>query len=338
MSSFKDISNVKQKNADSIYRKSHIVGVGVGYKETANVITDQTSLLVLVREKRPLKELTKRERIPEQIDGIETDVLPVGRVVAYSVRPERIRPVLAGSSIGHVEVSCGTLGAMVRDAETGESLILSCNHILADVNQAEIGDPILQPGAAHGGEQTKDTIGRLKRFVPLRFAADANTSGSPSDCWFARLFAGLVNAAAGFTGSGTRLAPVQTKPVNLIDAALASPADASLFHSGILDIGLISGIVHLQVGDKVKKSGCRTQLTRGVVRSVDTEVFVEYSGQTAFFDHQVFTTPMAMGGDSGSLLVDEQNRAAGLVFGGSRLATFVNPIYTVIRELNITFD
>jgi hypothetical protein len=119
--------------------------------------------------------------IPTVIAGIKTDIIEVGTLSAppkkyvkwvgvYSPnrkRTDKWRPVEAGVSCGHPRVTAGTLGAFV--SRDGEAHILSNNHVLANVNDAEIRDPIIQPGIYDGG-RSKDTVGTLKDFRPLTFA------------------------------------------------------------------------------------------------------------------------------------------------------------------------
>jgi hypothetical protein len=52
------------------------------------------------------------------------------------------RPLLIGASVGHVDVTAGTIGAFVRRGK--DVGILSNNHVLANENDASAGDPILQ--------------------------------------------------------------------------------------------------------------------------------------------------------------------------------------------------
>lgn len=58
---------------------------------------------------------------------------------------ERFEILISGISIGHRNVTAGTLGTFVWDKETGELLGLTCAHIAAPPG-AMAGDPIYQPG------------------------------------------------------------------------------------------------------------------------------------------------------------------------------------------------
>ncbi len=59
-------------------------------------------------------------------------------------------PVPLAVSIGQEDITAGTLGLRVTNGT--DVLILSNNHVLANENNATIGDPILQPGPFDGGD------------------------------------------------------------------------------------------------------------------------------------------------------------------------------------------
>lgn len=69
---------------------------------------------------------------------------------------ERVRPVRTGASIGHVDISAGTTGCLVLDNADGSRQVLSNNHVLANMNDAEVGDAVVQPGPADGGVDAAD--------------------------------------------------------------------------------------------------------------------------------------------------------------------------------------
>ncbi|GJM73461.1 hypothetical protein HMSSN036_56770 [Paenibacillus macerans] len=79
----------------------------------------------------------------------------------------RIRPVVAGYSVG-TSAASGTAGLIVSDKRSGGGrYILSNNHVLANNNTPRY-SATLQPGGADGGRASKDRIGSLDRFVKLR--------------------------------------------------------------------------------------------------------------------------------------------------------------------------
>ena len=329
------VRQVKEQHKGSILRKPNVVGVGYGYKEVGGVRSDQLCLVALVREKVPRAALAPEDMVPPQVDGVATDVVQVGQLEAQQSRTDRWRPAPGGVSIGHFKITAGTLGAVVRDRSSGARLILSNNHVLANSNDAQPGDPILQPGAADGGHEDSDTLARLERFVPIEFTV------APPSCGVAIGVAGLANLVARLLGSKHRLKAVQEDPqaVNRVDAAVARPLVDADISDEILDIGRVDGTMAPALGMAVRKSGRTTGFTTGQVNVLDSTVSVSYGeGRTATFEGQFVTGPMSEGGDSGSLLVaGDSRKAVGLLFAGSNQATIFCPIQAVLDLLQIEF-
>jgi hypothetical protein len=340
MAEIQQISELRKSNQTSLLEKRNVIGVGVGYKETSGQKTSDLSLSVLVRNKLAHQDLNTKDLVPSSIDGIPTDVVRVGKVVAYKSHKDRFRPTPGGVSIGHFAITAGTFGAPVKDATTGELLLLSNNHVLANSNDAHINDSIIQPGAADGGRGPQDRIANLLRFVPIRYKNDDGGGGGGDDdqCAIASFISSLLNAIARMGGSKTRLKPIRPQAIaNLVDAAIAKPWNVDSILDEIFEIGKVSGTSDAEIGMAVKKSGRTTGLTQGNITVVDTTIDVGYGGnRLATFEHQILTNDMSEPGDSGSLLVSEQNQAVGLLFAGSDTVTVFNPIKTVLDLLQIT--
>jgi hypothetical protein len=74
-----------------------------------------------------------------------------------------------------------------------------------------------------------------------------------------------------------------------------------------------------------------------VIEQVDVTVDVEYgTGRTARFTDQLVAGPMSQGGDSGSAVLDNNNRLVGLLFAGSDQNTIINRIENVFSALDIS--
>ncbi|MGH9148010.1 MAG: serine protease, partial [Vicinamibacterales bacterium] len=74
----------------------------------------------------------------------------------------------------------------------------------------------------------------------------------------------------------------------------------------------------------------------GRITAINATVNVNYGGgKVARFVNQIVTTNMSAGGDSGSLLLDLENRAVGLLFAGSSALTIHNDIRYVQALLGI---
>ena len=316
---------------------NNVIGVGYGHKLVRSSDTGIDAVVVLVREKKPLRMLQRHEVIPRRIEGRPTDVIEAGDIRLLSERTTMLRPAMPGVSIGHSKVSAGTLGAVIKDRDTGECLILSNNHVLANGSdgtdgRCQIGDEILQPGPFDGGDSSA-TIGHLYRFAPLHRHASA-----PS-CPAAHFFESLLNRCIHFIRPAYRVQIIrQNGMANTVDCALARPVNGADILPDVMGIGAVKNIREAEPGMNVRKSGRSTGLTHGIVLATDVTVRVEVSSsEYVVFTDQVLATPMSVPGDSGSLIVTDENQAVGLLFAGSEKVTMFNRIQNVCAALNVRF-
>jgi endonuclease G len=77
-------------------------------------------------------------------------------------RFSRLQP---GISVGHPNVTAGTLGLVVKDDRSGRPAILSNWHVLAGSASATPGDATIQPGSFDGGRVPRDTVAALERMI-----------------------------------------------------------------------------------------------------------------------------------------------------------------------------
>lgn len=158
------IAEVREKIEEEILKYPNVVGVATGYKIKAGKVTPELCIQVLVEEKIEEKLLAKV--VPKDVEGIKTDVIATGRIEALSLNG-KYRPAFPGGSIGHFAITAGTFGCLVQDKKEHDILILSNNHVLANCNNASVGDSILQPGSYDEGTYPMDEIAKLEKFVPL---------------------------------------------------------------------------------------------------------------------------------------------------------------------------
>ena len=333
MSPTNEIKQIKEASKDNLLAMQNVVGVGVGYQIKGGEQTDNYAIVVMVSRKLPVPALPPNAILPKNVNGVTIDVIEVGELRALQARTDRWRPAPGGISIGHYKITAGTFGAIVRDINSGERLILSNNHVIANSNDADPGDQILQPGPIDGGSPDVDTIAHLDRFCPIEFATE------PGICDIANTYASLGNAIAGLLGSKHRVNIQQSDPqaVNLADAAVAKPVNDSDVLDEILEIGTVEGSEEGLLGMSVRKSGRTTSFTTSQINLINATVDVNYgSGRTARFENQLVSGPMSQGGDSGSLLVaGDSLHAVGLLFAGSNQSTIFNPIQAVFDCLEV---
>jgi hypothetical protein len=129
-------------------------------------------------------------------------------------------------------------------------IILSNNHVLANSNAGNPGDPILQPGSYDGGVDPVDRIATLSRFIPITFEP-----------------------------------PVpRALHQNLVDAAIAEARFDELDRS-VYWTGPVRGWrpkSEVSVGLQIKKTGRTTNFTIGRITVTNATIDVNYgSGRVA---------------------------------------------------------
>ena len=169
-------------NAMSMAGAQNIDSAGVqGVGISAGAIPGESSLIVYV-ECDANEEQVRRELVDVMgVQAASSDALPVevevtGCIEAYSTNRSKFRPAPAGVSVGHFQITAGTIGGWARGSSGRRRrrlLMLSNNHVLANSNAGQFGDSIIQPGRADGGVNPADRVAILERFVPINFASGA---------------------------------------------------------------------------------------------------------------------------------------------------------------------
>lgn len=290
------------RHAHSLLDRFGVVGVGIGAdpegEPVIKVFTSEAGI----------------PGIPGVLDGIAVNTKVTGRFYALQSTTDRWpRPVPIGVSTGHPAITAGTIGARVKDS-ANNVYALSNNHVYAAVNSANIGDPVLQPGAYDGGTAPDDVIGTLAMYQTIAMCN-----------WFWFWY---------------------TCPtINTIDAAIAR-SRTDLLGNSTPDHSYTptTEIEEPSVGQLVKKYGRTTGLTTGTVDAVSLTVDVCYDDlcyDIARFGDQIsiIDGTFSAGGDSGSLIVTQnENHPVGLLFAGSDTNTLANRISTVLNTFGVTID
>lgn len=314
----------RAQQVQSLLARSDVNAVSVGLRAVGGIETNEPCVTVWVDRKLPVEELSPARLLPTQLPveatRVRLDVRETTRLVApagatpATVIPadstpddptrEPMRPVQGGVSGASFRFPIGTLTCVVSDAgDPAQQYLLSCNHVLAHVNAGLVGDPVYQPASTDGGNAS-DTVAWLARWFPISFI------------------------------------PGQT---NLVDAALASvPAGWSL--PDVVGVGPITGVrsaASLEPGEQVRKVGRSSGITVQSVVGIDADVWVSYWTATGLmstlFTSQILTTACAAYGDSGSPLLDADNRIVGMLFSGTAQTTAFNHFDAIETMLEVKF-
>ena len=290
-----DINTLSEIEKELLSKKN-VVAIGNGNKWTNGQNTGEKALLIFVSKKESLDKLSENDKIPSKINNKITDVVgKSGEFLSMSLIA-KIRPIKPGYSIGHVNITAGTCGGFFID-RNGDVIGLSNNHVLANINNAKKGDPIVQPGVYDNRLWSNNIVGTLKNYREL------------------------VDNYWSFDAHNWR----QIWGYNLEDSAVFCPTVD--FDTSIPNIGEINDFrLDINVDETVQKTGRTTGYMTGKVIATDVTSRVSYGNCVLTFKDQIATTAMSQGGDSGSLLLDMNRNVVGLLFAGSNTITLHNNI------------
>jgi len=292
------------RKISSVMDDDNVVAVGVSEKRVNNENTGELTVCFYVKKKLAPSRVEGSRMVPAVINmpgdrAVFTDVKQLGEL-----RPElqiKARPLQSGYSIGHVKVTAGTLGAIVRKA--GKYHVLSNSHVLAMSGKAHAGDKIVYPGPMDGGKAPANVVAQLTDFVQF------DTTGA------------LVNHV---DAALAEINPELYAKLNFAIHKAASPRVMGTARRGM----------------KIVKSGRTTGKTRGEVIDVNFRFVMQYpgvKGKIGFID-QVLCSRYSDGGDSGAIVVEEETgRIVGLHFAGASGGSVFNPIRAVRSALGFQF-
>ncbi|WP_298975821.1 hypothetical protein [uncultured Roseobacter sp.] len=181
MAAKKEISKDKVQSAfRKLYRmvqhRSNLAGVDIGYAWSKDEQTSEHSVRVHLTQKLPLEAVPKHEVIPKVIDGVRVDVLEGAYRIpeigeAQPQTRKAVRVLMGGVSVSNAKGGAGTLGAIVKDRETGQPGLLSNWHVLASAG-AQDGTTVFHPALMDATTAPPLPVAQLTRSV-LGFAGDA---------------------------------------------------------------------------------------------------------------------------------------------------------------------
>lgn len=315
MQDLSEIVKIKEAAEADLLKRPGVTAVDVGYKYVDGQKTNKIVIRIHVAAK---KDVPLHEQIPKTIAGVETDVLQntfvpyILKMPATEIIPEVDRttynPLEGGISIGPCRIVdgsayAGTLGMIVLDSVSSTPMMLSNFHVMAIDNGSSTGNTMVQPSLIDGGICPENIAGALQR----------KSLGGSVDC-----------AVASVTGR--------------------------ISANKVADIGLLKGTALAVLGTEVRKRGRTTGLTYGTVDSISMTVstnqgdglgIVTLTNQFSLKVDSVHSTIFSDYGDSGSVIVNGEDKVIGLLFAGDSTngstngSTAANPIEPVLEALNI---
>jgi hypothetical protein len=292
------------------WRHDNVVGVCIARKRRNGRLEKTYCLQVLVRKKT--RRVADKYCVPEELTSrafakpLKTDVRAVGDVRLESLVTEQ-RPAHPGFDVGNRLGGSGTLTCVVKNQQ-GERLGLSCAHVLAPDGPTSIGNgpagTVLCPSLDSAKALGVLAAARLGLLTQVRM---------PS-----------FDPAAAATN---------------LDAALFAPNDPTALDRVVADInvaptGINDNVTH---GLKVHKVGAVSGETQGSVQATGLLIKIPYGNDEATFANHIAISSFTQPGDSGALVLDEQNQAVGLHLGSANGLSICTPIRRVLDAFGCQF-
>jgi len=354
-----DLTRRAERARAELSQKPGVLGGGLGYKVRNGVITNELSWIVFVRRKRPLSELPPDEVLPREVHGFSTDVLtaPSLRRLDCAIR-EKFDILVGGIVISNLKRmdatnspvgdELGTLGffATLNRSSSRDNIVgLTNNHVLA-ANGAAVGDPVYQPRVQMLPDPTivaadKHPIGRIEN-LGMQNNHPYQYSGEPAPVDY------YIDASSFHINTNFSSCCGKNKGVKF--GNLVHNLNQTALGSGVIE-GIDRVTLPIQAatpGDyKVYKAGEHTGWTSGKLFAAemdweDPNTHFHYGRSIVIADlgpNCGGGAKFAVGGDSGSVVVNSQRKIIGLLvgelegLGGFYAACHIEP---VLNYLGVT--
>lgn len=322
-------------------KNPNVLAVGIGVKETNNNFTNEISFRVFVTEKKDKSLLSEKDLIPTQIENIKTDILTP---YVVSDRPgvcgderrtlSKHRPLQAGIAISTDSNSYGTLGWFGALDADDTPILLTNKHVLYDTTSEIRTDKL---------KTAQPQLGEVSKCCCCECGSD-NVIGE---------------SIIGIKDTATLTSTSVDCAIAKINTEFATDISLTITNDSTSEVLTVTGTAAAVVGQTVRKVGARSGFTTGTVVHIgDTAVAGTdpLSNPITIKTGQVLVIPVpeetyqvddsgncklafSNNGDSGSVILNADNKIVALLYGGDETTnsvdiTFANNINNVLSALS----
>jgi hypothetical protein len=309
---------LKDRAAALLFAVPGVTAVGLGGRERAGRPTGEIVLKVFVARKRPARELTPGELLPERFEslGVDVDEMSESIPVAGETGPAPPEPGSPATSEGDSDEADIRPGALKGG--------IALQFALSGVSKGTLGCFLVDPADPN------------KVYALTAFHVAKNERGFGPDAGSTKV--GHPDSQDGPTKCCQhvigRFAAGDVDPVR--DAAVIRLDPGIQWLAEITGLGLVTGSDSVTVGSvapltyQVRKRGIRTGITGGTLLSTSTTVVEKHpvTQHSVSIGNVMVIRPNLNAGvradgdlffadqrDSGSALVNDRNKVVGLIFG-----------------------
>lgn len=274
-----------------------LVGIGLGMREADGEFFDELAVRVLVEDATNVPP-----GLPDEIGGVSLCIIE--RQIEPCGFPDTARydELMGGVRVSQPLRGAGTLGALVEDVNTGETLGLSCYHVVGDPGQDSVYQPAEPPLVVGVTPSAADVIGVVVR---AEFPQTPPLPASP-------VRVSMIDAAVMSLDAATAATAI---PPRTLSRSIAGqgPGLAPLVPAVTATSVPVPGLT------RVHKRGFVTGPTAGLIVARNLTVRWTPGGSNTWLMEQTEIAGDSIfcdEGDSGSLVLDETSpTAVGLLWG-----------------------
>lgn len=301
-----------------------VIHVSVGLKEKNGQVTDQLCIRVYVEEKKDRENVPVAELIPAEINGVPTDVNMVGEFKSL-IDNTKYRPIKGGIQITNrilglvpgttnTEFDVGTLGCVAIDNTDNSPVLLSNAHVLGAYSGSPPDDKIYQPAPSSfvsplnhpitlvdlpvRPADSTDAIAKIKRFAFSDKVDGGIAAIDVSSCCHCCgiHYSNEINGLSVVENGSHR--PQRNTIVG---------AERAVSGMTVFKVGQKTGRTEGRVVDDNYPKVPVTFKQLGTSRTFIGQIIIINTNQAI---------PFAEGGDSGSVIINLENKIVGLLFAG----------------------
>lgn len=270
---------ILKEHYEALNKIDNVIATGIGFRLKNNQYSKEVCIYAVVRKKIHIDKLDNDQIIPKNIDGIPIDVV------------ERKEKVLFTLKMDPSQLPKTTLDGPIKGG------IAISNYIPED-EKVEVG-----------------TLGALVQ-VPISTSGPFNALLSNEHVIYAK---NAQNGHPIYTYNPKEKIARNCKAARDVDGGLAKMDATIELSNEVIDIGPLQGWAHAQLGETVRKYGSTTKLTYGFINKIE---LVLNGSELVITQLEILpldpNQPFGDHGDSGAVVVNDDNKVVGLFWGTYR--------------------
>jgi hypothetical protein len=313
-----------------------------GFKEQRGTVLPEYAFRVYVRRKKPLNRLSAAEIVPSEIDGIRTDVLPLSDSSPLCGGPKLTPGKKITRDVPNWSDAPGTLGCLVQ--KEGVIFILTNQHVIVPPAGGAPSKDVYQPERSQCGIDWRSPVATvIASPAPVNAVRTFDGKDFDLDCGLLKINDGVsyANVIEDIGAIDTTIRDLASEATTAGASGTLLPVTPVAVHKRGMQTGITHGVIvefaHQDQSVPPKTvwrlviaatTGYAYDETHTISTSslfdIDTivDLYKNESVKATILDRaqrkmRFQGTVCSLGGDSGSLWVDDSRHACGLHFLGA---------------------